>query len=198
MPQVQPAARLTMYSQQAQALGYRCTTHMCGHIGQHRQTHSTRINTNNDLILYPPLVVQDEGWLVGRHTHTKPPTKKHHHQKSGWPQLLGSGTLRPSSHCLILTFPVAHWLNIQLAPGYSSSWFYSSLSSCWHRWRVGPVVWLQLLALRSPHTHVLRMRTHPPGKYLEIEFNGKIGQMVLIRHRAWPDNCSDQSNLLGD
>lgn len=58
-------------------LGYRCATRTCGHKGQHRQTHSTRINTDSasGLILYLLLVVQVEGWLVEKHANKTPNRK---------------------------------------------------------------------------------------------------------------------------
>jgi len=54
-------------------------------------------------------------------------------------------------------------------------------------------------ALILPYTHTCRTESPSPikpSKKVRKEFNKKIGQVALIRHRAWPDKCTDQTTLL--
>lgn len=51
---------------------------------------------------------------------------------------------------------------------------------------------LQFAALRpQTHTHTEEREPHS-GKDLEMEFNEKTGQTMLLRHRPWPDQHADQ------
>ena len=45
------------------------------------------------------------------------------------------------------------------------------------------------------HTTCIQNRASCPGKQLEMEFNPKTGQTVLMGHRAWMDQRTDQPAL---
>ena len=44
------------------------------------------------------------------------------------------------------------------------------------------------------HMHTEQGAPHP-GEELEMELNEKTGQTVLVRHRAWPEKCTDQPTI---
>lgn len=50
----------------------------------------------------------------------------------------------------------------------------------------------QLLHSDPKHTHVWSIESTSHRKDLEMEFNDKTGQTALTRHRAWPDQYTDQ------
>ena len=90
-----------------------CNTYVHTHRSTQADTQSTHMNTNSSkgLILYSSLVVQDEGLLVGKHTHSR-------------------SLSLPSSSPWILVFPVAGtWIFklLGLQP-HSSCWLLISLT----------------------------------------------------------------------